>query len=476
MRQGRGGRTRRGGSELSTSPLRAALLAVALGACTQSAQPPAPWKAGLALPSPTSPDLRGMIDRRGILHAHSVYSHDACDDAPMPGGVPDEACLADLRDGVCSVKHDFLLLTDHNGSFAEHEFPDVLLYRPEKGDVLVERAGGPVASRLSCGGGRSVLVLAGTESASMPVGLEGHVAATPAERSAVYQAKDAAAIGKLKAQGAVALAQHTETWTVDELSTLPLDGFEMYNLHANTFYAADVALSLWGRVKAADATLPSPDLVFLELFRENDIYLNPWGSTLARGVKRVTVLATDSHRNSFPDKMADGERIDGYRRMMSWFSNHLLVRAEADGSWDDRHLKEALRAGRLYGVFEAMGFASGFDYHAEAGGGLSEMGAEVALSDAPRLVVKKPSLVRLDPSRMAPELKLRLLRARDGGFDEVASGAGDLSFAPALPGAYRAEVRMVPLHLREDLGGDADKVLDGVHDRVWIYSNAIYVK
>ena len=34
---------------------------------------------------------------------------------------------------------------------------------------------------------------------------------------------------------------------------------------------------------------------------------------------------------------------------------YLVETQRADGGWDDRHLKEALRAGRLFGVFEVLG-------------------------------------------------------------------------------------------------------------------------
>ena len=39
---------------------------------------------------------------------------------------------------------------------------------------------------------------------------------------------------------------------------------------------------------------------------------------------------------------------------------------------------------------------------------------------------------------------------------------------------YRAEVRMIPFHMRDYLGDDALTVLET--DHVWIYSNPIYVR
>ena len=57
-----------------------------------------PWSHQRAPLDERSPGGRAW--RRGIVHLHSHYSHDACDGNPMPDGVPDEACLQDLRSGL----------------------------------------------------------------------------------------------------------------------------------------------------------------------------------------------------------------------------------------------------------------------------------------------------------------------------------------------------------------------------------------
>jgi hypothetical protein len=433
--------------------------------------PPPIWYPAAVYRSVPAPGPRGFLDRRGLIHAHSVYSHDACDGMPVKNGVRDPVCFDDFRRGLCQTQHDFVMLTDHNTSFADTPYPDVLLYRPERGDQLVERDGKPVASWAGCPDGSRALILAGCEAGTMPVGLDEHVADQPT-RSDIYNAITADAIEALRTKDAVALVSHTENWTVVQLEDLPLDGFEMYNLHANLILNLNRAVQLLLRLN--DPGLMQSDLIVLGIMSEDPRYLTRWGSVLASGTKRVTTMATDCHRNTFQQLLPDGERGDSYRRMMLWFSNHLLLRPEADGSWDDRHLKEALRAGRLYGAFEVMGYPEGFDYHAEAGGQSYEMGEDVQLADQPILRVTRPSVRHLDPTREPPKMTLRILRAIDGGFEEVASGESALAFSPTQPGAYRAEVRMVPLHLREDLGNDATSLL--ARDFVWIYANAIYVR
>ena len=462
-----------------------------LTACSDEQLSPAPpsaaaWEPGMALPSEREAAPRGMLDLRGLIHAHSVYSHDACDGAPWDEatGAIDEACFADFRRDVCRVAHDFVMLTDHGDRFSWTEFPDVLLHRPDRGDKLVERAAEPVANWLRCEDGVSpegaageVLVLAGNESAMMPVGLEGHVAETEEARDAIYGEVDATNVAALQAQGAVVLAQHTEDWEPEQLVSLGFDGFEMYNLHANTITGAGGVIELIGLLAQGEDVAvedrPHPDLVFLNIVNEDDRYLSRWGEVLAGGHRLVTTIGTDCHRNTFPQLLDDGERIDSYRRMMAWMSNHLLIRPEPDGSWDDRHVKEALAERRLYGAFEVMGFPTGFDFHAVSGAGLTEMGDVVSIDGQTRLIAKMPQIRDLNTNVEPPRKTIVLRRAVSGGWEQVAESEGDLDHPVSISGAYRVEVRLEPRHLRGALGAFSDLA---ERSFVWIYSNAIFVE
>ncbi|MCC7381979.1 MAG: hypothetical protein IT384_09125 [Deltaproteobacteria bacterium] len=457
-----------------SSLLGVSLLAGVLFACKPSG-PEQPWKPGMVYATPRDMSARGLLDRRGLIHAHSVYSHDACDDEPVKNGVRDPVCFDDFRRGLCQVQHDFVMLTDHRDAFTQTEFPDSLLYRADRGDQLVERNGKPVASFAACPDGSRALIMAGAEAGTMPVGLEGHV---DGDRGDIYGRQDDEAIAALKAQGAVVLMAHTEAWKADQLAELPLDGFEMYNLHANSFASAGVLLELLLLNSEDPSQLPEPDLIVLPMWTEAPAYTTTWGRILSKGLKRVTTMGTDCHRNSFPALLKDGERGDSYRRMMIWFSNHLLIRPNADGAWDDLQLKEALKGGRLYGAFEIVGYPVGFDSYAEVGDRVAEMGEEISAAERPTLVVKKPAIQDLDPEAKAPELTLRILRATAEGWVEVAATrdpeAEELRAEVTEPGAYRAEVRMVPHHLSGQLGKYGPEVL--ARDLVWIYANPIYVR
>lgn len=443
-------------------------------ATSEEAAAPNYWQPGQVRSTPGRAGPRGLLDLRGLVHAHSVYSHDACDGEPRENeiGAINAPCLASFRAALCNVEHDYAMLTDHNTSFGDAEFPDVLLYDAALGDELVTRGGGPVANRLACADGTSRMILAGTESGAMPVGLERHVASDSATRHDEYDDISEPALAKFRAQGAVVLVAHTENWTPDQLVSMSLDGFEMYNLHANLFRGAGYALTLIAQLPTPEL-LPHPDLCLLPVMSEDARYLDTWSTVLARGVKRVTTLGTDCHENTFPQLMPDGERVDSYRRMMQWFSNHLLVTPASDGTWTDANLKDALRGGRLYGVFEVLGYARGFDFHATSGGTSHEMGDEVALDTAPHLVAHLPTVVDLDPGVTPPDVRIRLLRASESGWETLSESASDLDYTVSATGAYRVEVRMKPHHLVPFLGSytaQADR------DFPWVYSNPIYVR
>jgi hypothetical protein len=334
-------------SRRALTALAAPLLALACGgepAPEPQAKLGEPWQPGVVHRSTEGTNARGLLDLRGLIHAHSVYSHDACDDEPRDANdAIKQDCFADFRRGLCQTAHDFVFLTDHTESFARTEFPEVLLYRPDQGDQLVERGGAPVASWLACPDAPPALVLAGNEGALMPVGLERHVAPEIAQRKAIYGGTSAQQMEAMSAAGAVVLAQHTEDWTPEQLATLPFGGFEMYNLHANTITGAGGLVGLLGKLKSPEL-LPHPDLTLLPIINEDARYLERWGSVLATGARRLTTIGTDCHQNTLAKPLPDGERMDSYRRMMLWMSIHLLVRPSADGGWADVELKAALSA------------------------------------------------------------------------------------------------------------------------------------
>jgi hypothetical protein len=158
--------------------------------------------------------------------------------------------------------------------------------------------------------------------------------------------------------------------------------------------------------------------------------------------------------------------------VLRWFSNHLLV--DPTLPLPDAY-EEALAAGRLYVAFEACGSPVGFDFLADDGGTVHEMGDTAPLGATLR--VTPPGLPAGHPADPAPTIRMRLLRAEASGAVEVAStdgtdGAATIEHVTTTPGAYRAEVFILPSHAAPYL---ADRT-HLVREHVWVYSNAIYVE
>jgi hypothetical protein len=414
---------------------------------------------------------RGYRIARSIIHSHTPFSHDACDGDGQPDGVINEPCLQDYRLGLCANRLDFVFNTDHEELAARFPFEALLLQRP--GDELILEDGVPTANRIACENGAQPILLPGGEFEVMPVAMKRHVVGTIEEREAIYNAATVESVNLLRETGAVILQAHGEQRTVEELRPLGLDGFEIYNLHANVapnLRQEFLGLDPLGFITALGPFLleggPPGDLAILGFIEPSPPALRVFDTLVAQGQHLTGTGGSDSHQNVLSIPAGDGERIDSFRRMMRWFSNHLLVSELSPAA-----ARAALVEGRLYIVFEAFGTPSNFDFRAQAGASVIEMGESVSLADGPIIHVTRPGLTDSD---VDVPIGIRLIKAEVGGGVEVAvETEGDLVFTPTQPGAYRAEVKIRPEQYRAALGDSADALLS--RDVVWIYANPIYV-
>lgn len=424
-----------------------------------------------AVPTDVLPEIRGLKVIRGIIHSHSIYSHDACDNHPENN----EECLLQLRDALCRTNQNYLMLTDHDDSFAEHEFPDVLLYRPQDGDALVyDEQNRPFANVLTCASGSTVTIMAGTENDVMPIHMHQHVSDSIQERYAIYGRKDPAVADILRSTGASVFINHDEGWSIQELFEFAPDGIEIFNLHAaidpdnrkelglpGLDYVDDVLYFI------TDPQKPHPNLVIMAFWPQTQTWNERWDNLL-KVQRAVGIAATDAHRNALPFNLSDGERADGYRRMFQFFSNHILVEDKTPEA-----IEGAIDSGRLYVAFEFLGFPFGFDFYAKEGENYYEMGDEVEYKSGLKIFIKCPRAFHLDPNNPQPEITCVLIKVDSSGSRIVAGNVGDVEYAVSGAGAYRAEVHIVPWHLAPWLGSDPNRFM---HDYPWIYANPIYVK
>ena len=447
-----------------------------LALAVDSGTPPSPWPHTLA-PAAVMGESRGFHTARVIIHSHSVHSHDACDNSPYVDGGPNEPCLGHFRAAVCATQIDVDFLTEHASLMAEGSFERTLQIRA--GDEPVMDANGLIGYRIVCADGHRTLVLPGAENELMPIGLLHHPEALDGSLDNTYHADDAAGVARYRAAGALVAIAHTEQRTLQHLLDLGPDMIEVYNIHANIdpriagpYLNLDVGPFILDIARfSSPGSALEPDLAFLAFFRESDNDLGKWGALWAQNIPMPGIAGTDSHENTFPALLPDGERGDSYRRMFRWFSNVVHV----NGAITRESTMAALQAGHSYVAFEVFGTPVGFDSIARSSSGaVTEMGGTVMLADAPTLLVTRPSVYALDPSLPTPAVRLRVLRAdATMGWIEVASGTdATLSYQPTTPGAYRAEVRMMPDHLRPYL----PRLERLVRDEPWVYGNPIRVQ
>jgi hypothetical protein len=508
-------------------------LAASLPACAEpsAAPPPPPVRLTWQKTLPATDSLRwaqaarGLRAVRGIIHLHSVFSHDACDGKPQPDGTPNAPCLANLRRGLCATRQDFALLTDHSTRMADSAFSDLFLTDPAAGDTVERAAGDPdpavdvVGGHLRCADavapGHRVHIAVGGENELMPVALRRHLGPDPATRHAAMQAASPQAVRAFHEAGGVVLVAHGESHPLDQLTTLAaagLDGMEVYNLHANIDpkirgpylgldpLGAIAGLAPWLGGRPVEDGGPEPDLAFLGFLSPNHSQLDKLDTLLSAGHHLTPTLGSDIHENTLKEPLADGERGDGYRRLMRWFGNYLLIPSGAQLTTE--LLRQALLAGRAFGVFDLFGPPEGFDFYAvssaaPAGGQAVELGGQAPLGSRLRIALPRPFPTALRGAEPLLRVSLRHVPLRPGGpptsllrseevlsrtlsADAFAAESGpdatpvlEFDTAGRSPGAYRVEVHLVPHHLLHLLG---DSPAPFRREYPYLYSAPLWVR
>jgi hypothetical protein len=157
-------------------------------------------------------------------------------------------------------------------------------------------------------------------------------------------------------------------------------------------------------------------------------------------------------------------------------SNHLLVQ-----DFNSNSIKNALRKGQGWMVFEGFGSPVGMDFWAEIEPSQKKLveigpGEEMRLSGhRARITVKLPVLHSESPhGTEQPVVRITLKKVIQGGQDLTLASSenSDLSWIASEPGAYRAEVWIKPLHLREFLD-DFPELAD--REYYWIVTNHLYL-
>lgn len=332
----------------------------------------------------------GLKAYRIAFHCHSLLSHDS------------RGSFEEIADAARKVGVDGVILTDH--------------YRPGN----MARTPPPAVN--------GVLFIPGIETRAMG----GSMLAFGFANDFDGGLPKAEIARHVETEGGLVVAGHCEQIT--RWGEIPIDGFEIYNLHAEFSRKSRLAV-VWRFF-----------LLFPDAFFESSITfpgdnLLAWDRLLLGGERVFPLLGGDAHANVRILGPLGGV-MGTYPEVLRLFSNHVLAPDLRQES-----ILEALRHGRVYCVFDYLGDATGFSVSygpsqvSTCPGSRAILGDRVAFNPGHTLAIELPR-----------EARLRVIRS--GVVHREVVGTRFLEALPG-PGIYRIEVY---------LGGD-----------LWILSAPLYV-
>ena len=272
-----------------------------------------------------------------------------------------------------------------------------------------------------------------------------------AEAAGLRKLRTTAVLDKLHSENRLALVTYPEKFKSWDSS---FDGIEVFSLHTNA-KKMNPFTALFDGIWSFPAY---PELMLATYFKRPDENLRKFDEIAAQ--RNIRLLAgTDAHSNIgfhlFGDdtgKKGLNVKIDDYATIFRLARQHVLI--EKEKALSRETLIEALRAGRSFIGFDAIGDTNGFEFAAtESGGTTASVGDEVAF---------RPNIV-LKATRNGPHV-VRFVIYRNGEiYASAAEYTNELEVPLREPGTYRVEGYLYWF------GPPFDKM-------PWIISNPIYVR
>lgn len=310
--------------------------------------PPAPHA---PRPVPGTP----WLDCKGIVHCHSLLSHDS------------DGTLAEIAAACRDARIDFVVMTDHQ---TETSIRDGV--RGMVGDTLF---------------------VVGAEVRSP----QGTLLCFPLQRPLRHFQHPALLAKEAHDQGGLAFVCHGELWQLP-FEGHGLDGAEIVNLHAGAMTAGKLG------TLATGLFLPMR-LLCQRLCVRDGVVLDAWDRALAATRPFTPVGGNDAHANVRVFGPLGGT-LGTYREMFLTLSTHVLA-----ARLDEAALVEAFAAGRTYVSFDAFGDGAGFDFRAIEPEGRVHVGGETSTaSPGLELRIATPMVARIRLLRDGVEVHARTAR------------------------------------------------------------------
>jgi hypothetical protein len=356
--------------------------------------------AGLQMTRRTVPPVGSYRDFPGVIHVHSMISHDS-------KGWMDEIAKGALQAGV-----KFVVMTDHHNPRVYREgfkgwFGDVLVLR---GSEVIKGCSGHTGDTCN-----SLLV----------IGVDEYI--DPKTRSM------AQIVEAVKERGGLAFAAHPngfEDWDVPGI-----DGMEIYDIlddavdHPWRFpkYFFDIAYS-YGSY---------PDEVFQSIFDAPEEYLKRWDA-LSQKRRWVGIAGNDAHQNIH----LLGHQIDSYGLDFRFVRTHILAEALTESEVID-----ALKSGHAYVAFDMLSDSTGFSFWAGDGAVEGIQGDEIRIKPGLRLNIDSPVVGQVELVRNGAIIRKATTLHLDVPVEEA--GVYRVQISLKIGGAWRPWIYSNPIYIRE---------------------------
>ena len=365
----------------------------------------------------TGPQLPGIRDLRGVIHAHSYLSSDS------------DGRLEDILTGARDARLDYLVLTDH---FNPKIFTDGLqgLY----GDlVVIHGAEFPLGCTRRRGLTRRCASILG-------FGFDHSIA----QRFHPSEASKSELIEELKGYGSLVFLGHMRGVPAPKYFEM-VHGVEVFNI-------ADVMREQYLSFPEflIDLLMTQQEYheeLLLSVVERPNWLIAQWDMLARTGYRLVGIGGNDAHQNL----RVLGMLVDPYGLVFRILNTHVLV-DEQEFALSAPHFSKAvcsaLRRGRCYLGFSLLCDASGFQFYAadaQSGARLAMMGEVWKHLPRPKLIIRLPRVGAIEVIK--------------NGVPEIRVIGKELEYTPSGPGVYRVDA-FLKLQQRW---------------RQWIISNPIYL-
>ena len=350
------------------------------------------------------PPVGGYRDFPGVVHVHSLLSHDS-------RGTMDEIVEGAKRAGLA-----FVIMTDHHSPKVyergfEGWFDGVLILR---GSEIIKGCYGRTGDTCN-----SLLVL----------GLKEYIDHKPLTMSQIIEA--------VKQRGGLAFVAHPKGFK--DWDSPDVDGMEIYDVlddavdHRGRFprYFFDIWYSF-------DAY---PEEVFLSILDRPEENLKRWDGLTQRR-RWVGLAGNDAHQNI----RVLGRQIDPYELSFRFVRTHVLAK-----ELNESEVLRALAAGHVYISFDILSDATGFVFWAGDPAFQGLQGDEVSLSPGLTLRIESPVVGMIELIRNGTVI--RRATALQLAVPVEESGAYRVQISLKIGGRWLPWIFSNPIYVREKVGG-----------------------